>query len=216
MVPESIFSSLVGAAKPDTSSIADGVLSPRSTLVRKREDANIDLDEEEEEEYRPSSPVKRAKVAFSEDVEVNLVDDWDKAPELIREEVHRALKRQAQGDSDGYDKIKQVYKTIGRLDDEVPSAETVRYHTVALLSNVELLNRSCSGLVRLVLRSEWVRQDDEYVSLFTKFLEYLVSAQVIWLEEVMEMLVGKFAAGTGTHTLLTHPVTNTISFKTKR
>ena len=251
MVPETIPSPLVGASEPDTSSIADKILSRRSALVRKREDIKLEEDEEklslnpikkpklalngdievkdEDEEKLPLGPfhgdgeikkeaaeikeedvkvkdedkeevslssVKKARVAFNEDVEVNLVDDWNKAPELIREEVHRALKRHAFGDSDGYDKIKQVYKKDGQVDGEVPSPEVVKYHTAALLSNVALLDRSCSGLVYLVLGSDWVWQDDDYVSLFTKLLGNLVSAQGIWLGAAMEMLVRMFLAGT--------------------
>ena len=166
----------------------------------KDEDLNIkeeDIKVKDEDEEKVSlKPGKKARVAFNEDVEVNLVDDWNKAPELIREEVHRALKRHALGDSDGYDKIKQVYKQDGQADGEVPSAEVVKYHTAALLSNVALLDRSCSGLVYLVLRSDWVWQDDEYVSLFTKLLGNLVSAQGVWLGAAMEMLVRMFLAGT--------------------
>ena len=192
MVPETIPSPYVGDQKPDTLSADGKPTQRRPTLVRKREETSLDQDDQ----TTAWPPSKKARVAFNEDVEVNVVDEpWDKTAELIKEEVRRALQRHANGDSEGYNKIVQVYATE-EPDAEPPSAEALKHYTAALLSNVALLNRSTSRLVQLVLKIDWVRRESGFVSLYTKFLGNLVSAQGMWLRDVMERLVRMFVAGT--------------------
>ena len=63
-------------------------LPHHSTLVRKRDD---------EDQTIPSSPGKRVKVTFNDDVEVRTVGHFDKAPELIQQEVRSAFQKRAHG-----------------------------------------------------------------------------------------------------------------------
>lgn len=64
-------------------------LPRRSTLVRKRDDSSSD--------YIPSSPTKKVKVTFDNDVEVRTVGQFEKAPELIQQEVRSAFQKRAHG-----------------------------------------------------------------------------------------------------------------------
>jgi RNA polymerase I-specific transcription initiation factor RRN3 len=159
-------------------------------LVRKREETDIDAEADD----TPSSPSKKIKVAFSNDVEVRIAEEWEKTPSLIRDEVQRALERHSRGDDSGYEQLMQVF-SVDSNSDEAPSSTTIRNYTVALLSNASKLNRSCSGLVRLLLQSPWLGRDDAYVSLFIRFLGNLVSVQGFWLSDVLRMLVENMASG---------------------
>ncbi|KAI4252313.1 MAG: hypothetical protein LQ352_004364 [Teloschistes flavicans] len=154
---------------------------PRSsTLVRKRED---DLDLES------SSPTKRHRVTFDSDVEVRMVEKWEKPPAVIQDAVRRALQSHTTGDSTDYDKVKAVYAPPEDSSQEHASPTAIRNHTAALLSNVSRLNKSCTDLVHSVLSSDWLGRSDDYVHLFVQFLANLVSAQGLFLADSLRMLV---------------------------
>ena len=157
----------------------------RPTLIRKRDDTDASIGRDR----TPSSPSKRLKVSFDNEVEVKVMDDWEKAPAIIREEVRRALERHVQGDDSAYDRIREIYTTNPTAED-APSSATLRNYTAALLSSVSALNRSCSGLVYAVLKSAWINRDETYVALFLRLLGNLVSAQGAYLGDVLRMLVG--------------------------
>ncbi|KAL8670771.1 MAG: hypothetical protein Q9168_004713 [Polycauliona sp. 1 TL-2023] len=160
-------------------------LPPRkSTLSRKREDDDYLL---------PSSPSKRSKVSFDSDVEVRLVEEWEKSPTVIQESVRRALLKRAAGDSTGYEHVKAIYMPVEASTEETSPA-TLRNYTFALLNNVSLLNKDCSNLVHAMLGSDWLGRSEEYVHLFTQFLANLVSAQTLYLPDVLRMLVENITA----------------------
>ncbi|KAL9638352.1 MAG: hypothetical protein Q9164_001602 [Protoblastenia rupestris] len=160
-------------------------LAPRRpSLVRKRDD---------DEEPPPSSPSKRSRVTFDSDVEVRSVGEYEKAPELIQEEVRSALEKRAWGDDSGYESIKAVYSRQEDEDDD-PSPTTLRNYTIALLSNISSLNKSTADLIRTVLKSEWIGRDEEYVSLFVRLLANIVTAQGSFLADTLRMLVDNLTA----------------------
>lgn len=160
---------------------------PRSsTLVRKRED---DLDLES------SSPTKRHRVTFDSDVEVRMVEKWEKPPAVIQDAVRRALQSHTTGDSTDYDKVKAVYAPPEDSSQEHASPTAIRNHTAALLSNVSRLNKSCTDLVHSVLSSDWLGRSDDYVHLFVQFLANLVSAQGLFLADSLRMLVENLTTG---------------------
>lgn len=161
-------------------------LTRRPTLVRKRDD---------NEEAPPFSPGKRAKVTFDSDVEVRVAGDLEKAPELIQEEVRRAFMKRALGDNTGYDRLKEVYRKTKDVEDAF-SPNTTRNYTIALLSNVSALNKTNSDLVQLILNSDWLGRQEEYVSLYVRLLANIVSAQGIFLGDLIGMLVQNLTAGT--------------------
>lgn len=158
----------------------------RPTLVRKRE--------EDDDEAPPSSPGKKARVTFDSDVEVRVVSDWEKAPHLVHEEVRRAFAKRALDDDSGYDKLKDVYSKKKR-DEEELSPVTIKNYTVSLLANVSALNKSNSDLVHAVLSSDWLGRTEDYVALFVRLLANLSSAQGVFLEDVVRMLVSNLTAG---------------------
>ena len=157
----------------------------RPTLVRKRHDIKDDS---------PPSPGKRAKVSFDSNVEMRLVEDWEKAPQLIQEEVRHALEQHALGDNSGYLRVKEVFIPKDNVEDE-PSSTTIWNYTSALLGNVSSLNRSCSDLVHVVLKYQWLARLDDYVTLYTRFLANLVSSHGVFLADVLRMLVDNLRTG---------------------
>lgn len=159
--------------------------SRRSTLVRKRD---------EMENGSSPAPAKRAKVTFDERVEVQDVHDWEKAPEVILEEVHRTLQRHAHGEESGYDGLKNIYQT-GKKDTKSVSSVAIRSYTAALLSNISFLNKSCSDLVHAVLNSQWLGREDDYVKVYLRLVANIVSSQGLFLGEVLGMLVENLTAG---------------------
>ena len=167
-----------------TSTPASKALSRRPTLVRKRDD---------DDEQIPSSPEKKAKVSFDSDVEVRMVDDWEKSPEFIHEEVRQALAKRARGDTSGYEKIKEVYSSK-KNEEEEPTPRVIKIYTTALLGNVSALTKFNADLVHEVLYSQWLGRQEDYVALFVRFLANLVSAQGTFLGEAMRMLVNNLTA----------------------
>ncbi|KAL8980317.1 MAG: hypothetical protein Q9205_004566 [Flavoplaca limonia] len=156
----------------------------KSTLSRKREDDDLLL---------PSSPGKRSKVSFDSDVEVRLVEEWEKTPTVIQEGVRRALLKRASGDNTSYEQVKAIYTPV-RANQEETSPATLRNYTFALLNNVSMLNKDCNDLVHAVLGSDWLSRPEGYVYLFTQFLANLISAQTLYLPDVLRMLVENITA----------------------
>ena len=156
----------------------------RSTLVRKRDD---------KDEQIPSSPTKKTRVTFDSDVQVRMVHDWEKGPEIVHDEVRRALARRAVGDSSGYELIKRVYSANNTQEDK-PTPRMIKHYTMALLNNVSALTKSNSDLVHQVLKSDWLGRQDDYVILFKQLMANIVSNHGTFLREAMQILVDNLAA----------------------
>lgn len=157
----------------------------RPTLVRKRDETEVGSS---------PTPAKRAKVTFDDNVEVQNLHEWEKAPEVILEEVRRAIRRHIEGENSGYDDLKSIY-AARRNGKKVLSTTTMKSYTTALLSNVSSLNKSCSDLVYAVLNSEWLGRDDEYVKIFMRLMANIVSSQGVFTAEVLRMLVENLTSG---------------------
>lgn len=142
----------------------------------------------------PSRPKKRKKTRSDSNIDGRTIEDFDKAPQLIQEEVRCALEQHAQGDSSGYLHIKEIYASKRKIEDE-PSTATLRIYTMALLGNVSSLNQSRSDLVHTVLNSKWLGRHEEYATLFVRFAANLVSTQGVFLVYVLQMLVDNLTAG---------------------
>ncbi|KAG5289610.1 RNA polymerase I-specific transcription initiation factor RRN3 [Histoplasma ohiense] len=182
-------------------------------------------DQDAEEEGNANSPVatthppvakKRARVKFEIDMPSHSNkqqqrqeqdDDGDekkgientrneKSTAMVREEVRRAIQRHLMGDSEAYDRVKEIFTADPtELEDDgspvydLPSPTSLRNHLLGLFSNVSALDGSCSGLVHAVLRSEWLGRDEEYVKLFVRFLGTLAAARGTYLNSVLRVLV---------------------------
>lgn len=146
------------------------------------------------EEITSPRSAKNLKVSFNSDVEVRVLEAWEKTPKLIQEEVRRALDKHACGDdTSSYLDIKDIYSP-NKIAENAPSTATLRSYTVALIGNVSLLNKSCSDLVYAVLNSQWLARSEDYAALYTRFLANLVSAQGIYLADALRMLVENLTA----------------------
>lgn len=165
------------------------------------------------------SPRKKARVQFDDDVEMREIPyskkvqngshgTTDKSAAVVREEVRRAIQRHVSGgDSEAYDRVKEIFTTSPRRQDtnglpqtNVPTHNTLKHHLMGLLSNVAALDRSCNGLVSAVLASEWLGRDESYVKLYIRFLGNLAAAQGSYLGSVLKMLtnyMGELPKGTG-------------------
>ncbi|KAK2807557.1 hypothetical protein FQN50_005425 [Emmonsiellopsis sp. PD_5] len=192
------------------------ILKPSShtTLGAKRKRIDMDLSSSavsdggmtssvSSEPTTPSSPVKkRARVKFEMDLsdvgqQVGVGVGMEKSTAMVREEVRRAIQRHLAGDSEAYDRVKEVFTADPKeLEDDgspvydLPSRASLKNHLLGLFSNVSALDGGCSGLVHAVVESEWLGRDEGYVKLFVRFLGTLAAARGGYLNTVLRMLVG--------------------------
>ena len=134
------------------------------------------------------SPGKRVKVTFDSDVSVRILGEQEKTLEFFRGEVRDALVKHASGDNSHYNHIKEIFIAKPKSEDE-PSATVLQSYTLALLSNVASLDKYCHDLVICVLHSQWLGKQEEYATLFIRFLANLVSVHAVFLPDVLRMLV---------------------------
>ncbi|KAJ5178806.1 hypothetical protein N7492_002016 [Penicillium capsulatum] len=126
---------------------------------------------------------------------------------IVREEIRRAIHRHVSAaDSEGYDRIKDIFvadpKKAGNdpYAYDLPTHTTLKLHLTGLLSHIASLDRNCSGLVHAIVNSEWLGRDEAYVKLYTRFLGNLTAAQGGYLGVVFRMLTSKLTGvsrGTG-------------------
>jgi RNA polymerase I-specific transcription initiation factor RRN3 len=138
----------------------------------------------------PSSPSKRPRVTFDSDVEFVSADDDDEVdPQLIREQVRRAIQRHLAGDDeDSYENVKHIFSADPRKEN-APSQRSVHAHLQAVLAHVSSLDKSCNGLVNAVLFCEWVGRDENFVKLYIKVLGNLAAAKSGFLGKILHTLV---------------------------
>ncbi|KAF2147422.1 uncharacterized protein K452DRAFT_293846 [Aplosporella prunicola CBS 121167] len=167
--------------------MASSTATPIASLKRKY---TTETDSEDDE--FAVSQAKRHKVAFDPAVEVRILEDYDeKGLELVREEVKRGIEKHVAGDSAGYDQIKQLFTTKPTASD-APSTKLLSKYVVALISNVSLLNKNCSGLVHAILDCQWLTRDVSFKTLYITLLGSLMSAHGGYTAQVLQMLVKYF------------------------
>ncbi|EEP81912.1 conserved hypothetical protein [Uncinocarpus reesii 1704] len=203
------------SSAPSMSMPAKSILKVPAAMGQKRKKIEIDLSSDISngsdsiETLLPSK--KRARVTFEMDIpdkkaygaggvqaihENNGAAVREKSTALVREEVSRAIQRHLVGDSDAYDRLKEIFSVDPKaleLDGspvyDLPTHTSLKNHLLGLLSNVSALDSTCSGLVHAVLRSEWLGRDESYVKLFIRFLGTLAAARGGYLTAVLKMLV---------------------------
>lgn len=173
-----------------------------TTLARRKREEDGD-----EEEAQPQSPTKRRKTVVF-DMESNTVQsivsqsssEVKKKTEDTKQVVLKALKDHFAGDQEGYDTIKGIFHDDGRqktspnssrVQDDVEPSDLI-YYVNALKACAPHINRSCVGLVQEVLGIPWLGRADNFVTAYIDFLANLVTAQSIYLSNVLGMLVEKF------------------------
>ncbi|KAH6709574.1 RNA polymerase I-specific transcription initiation factor-like protein rrn3 [Leptodontidium sp. MPI-SDFR-AT-0119] len=196
--------SLISSARPSGSASSAPAPKPskpllrRATLsgtIRKSEDAGLDIDLMSV----PPSPSKRARVTFNPTVEEKVMEAYQakrRSLDSIRAEVKRSIEAhvKSQGDSNGYDNIKEMFAPRRGEDEELGEGSSVDLKTylVALTSYTSLLNKNCNGLVKALLACEWMGRDEAFVKAYVQFLGSLASAQGAYVGMVLGMLVGHF------------------------
>lgn len=159
-------------------------LSRRPTLVRKRGDTDLDLGVSSGSE----SPGKKARVTFDNNVEVRTVGPWEESPEIIREEVRRAVDLHHMGDDTGYGKLREVF-LAKPSSEEAPSPNAFINYMSAFLSCASKLDRSCSSLVYAILDTHWLGRDELAATLYMRLLGGLVVSHGFYLGNILRKLV---------------------------
>lgn len=156
-------------------------ISRRSTLKRSIDDSSL--------APLSSSPSKKHRVKFDADVDiVSADDDDDLDPLVVKEQVRRAIERHYNHDSESYERIKSVFGADSDKESS-PSTRILKTHLLALEANISRLGKQCGSLVQAVIQSEWVGKDDNYVTLFVRFLGNLAVAQGGYINSIIGMLV---------------------------
>lgn len=168
-------------ALAQSNTLPSSSIKPRPALKRTRDDSS-DMEP-------PSSPSKRSRVTFDSDVEYVSAEADDVDPQLIREQVRRAIQRHLAGDDEqAYENVKQVFAADSKKDD-APSPKAVHAHLQAILAHISTLDKSCSGLVNAILICEWVGRDEDFVRLYVKVLGNLAAAKSGFLGKMLQTLV---------------------------
>ncbi|KXX74966.1 RNA polymerase I-specific transcription initiation factor rrn3 [Madurella mycetomatis] len=169
---------------------------PTSVLgTRSRADEVDGADEDE-----PPSKRHKKTVAFNEDL--NMVKEISsKSLEEAKREVKRALEGHRRGDDEDYDSLKEIFAPNPKQltpgdgygdDDEATKPQDLIVYVVALTGYVPLLGRSCSGLLRSVLRCAWLERDENFSRAYIQLLAALSSVQASFFTQVLTMMVDKF------------------------
>ncbi|KAH8890885.1 RNA polymerase I-specific transcription initiation factor RRN3 [Thozetella sp. PMI_491] len=159
-------------------------------------------DQDDDDERIMSSPTKRRKtVVFNETLnEVKEIEG--KSLDDAKREVRQALAAHAAGDSEDYDRLKEVFTARRREagsesdedeeDNEGKSPQELLLYMIALTAHVSLLGKSCSGLIRAVLKFSWLGRDDVFVRVYIQFIAALASAQGSSLALVLTSIIERF------------------------
>ncbi|EAQ93301.1 hypothetical protein CHGG_01536 [Chaetomium globosum CBS 148.51] len=167
----------------------------KSTSVLGTRSRSEDSDGADEDE----PPTKRQKktVVFNEDL--NMIKEINsKSLEEAKREVRQALEGHSRGDDEDYDNLKDIFlpKNVTPNDDEDEDETTkpqdLIVYVVALTGYVPLLGRSCSGLLRSVLRCNWLERDENFARAYIQLLAALSSVQGSLFTQALTMIVDKF------------------------
>lgn len=171
----------------------------RPTLGLKRDSSYLDTDDEAG--LTPSA--KRLRVAFSDDVDVRVMDDWnDKSFELVKEEVRLGISRHLapaeQRNDEQYARLLHILNQDA-FSGDAPSTKLLKRYIMALNWRITALGE-CSKLVLAVLDLSWLGRDCEFVDVYTKFLVILASTHSKFISPMMDRLVSnleRLPASTG-------------------
>ncbi|KAI8965813.1 RNA polymerase I-specific transcription initiation factor RRN3 [Daldinia sp. FL1419] len=176
------------------------ILKSSSLLNTKRtsDDAGFEGDSMES----PQSPRKRQKVEFDlNNIEIHEIGI--RSVDEVKQEIRKALDRHDQGNDEDYDILKETLsgKQSSYEDDEDEYADPtlpakrrqeLKIYLVSLSSFSPRLGRSCDGLVKGVLKCQWLGRDEQFAKVYVQFLAALVSAQGARLTQVLSSIVERF------------------------
>lgn len=172
------------------------ILKPSSLLGRRKD--QHDLLSESPEAQDTSS--KRRKVFF-DDIKNVTYEVGRRTMDEVKLEVRMALEAHLRGDDGQYDGLKEMFANdkkrylppiVGEEEDTLKPHE-LQVYLMALTGCIPILkSKDCNGLVKAILNCSWLGRDAAFVKVFTHFLAALVSAQGSYLNQVLNMIVGKF------------------------
>ncbi|KAK3329354.1 RNA polymerase I-specific transcription initiation factor RRN3 [Apodospora peruviana] len=187
------------------------ILKTKSVLGPKR---RRDDDDDDGTDPELASPTKKRRKTVMFNEELNMVKDISsKTLEDAKREVKQALEGHARGDDEDYDNLKDVFAPSRRQpksyqsdedDDEsndyehAPKPQDLIIYVVALTSHVTLLGRSCSGLIKAVLKCSWLDRDDSFARAYIQLLAALSSVQASFFTQILSMMVDRFTEPGGT------------------
>lgn len=161
-------------------------LSRRPTTGVKRNSSYLDTDDE----AQLSQSTKKLKVAFSPNVDIRIMNDWDeKTLDLIKTEVETAIDLHLRPGDDRDDT--NYARLLQALGQENPSARLLKKYLVALNARVSSLGE-CGKLVMAVLDWQWLGRDDAFAALYIRFLCSTAIAHSKFLPALMDKLVAHF------------------------
>lgn len=181
-----------GPAKNATPS--KSILKPSSVLgKREKDDAEIDYSD------LPSSPTKRRRVLFDE-VRNRTYEVGNRTMDEVKREVRDALEEHRRGNDGSYDTLKELFSNKPRSrglslsdEEEALKPQELRAYVIALTSCMPLLkDRDCNGLVKAIIKCQWLGRDDDFIKVYNYFLASLISAQGSFLSPVLTMMVENF------------------------
>ncbi|CAD6448171.1 e7d1355d-5e56-4a84-9447-1ff9f238cabc [Sclerotinia trifoliorum] len=179
----------VDRSTPATAGSKPLLKTTMSGTIRKAQEADLDDDLE------VPNP-KRARVSFNPKVEEKVLEEYvakGRSLESVRVEVKRAIEAHGKGDSERYDSIKEVFaQTEGDEREDTGANDEAKTYLLALTSYASLLNKDCNGLVKAILKCDWMGRDEGFVKLYAKFLGNLVSAQGAYVGLVLGTLIDNF------------------------
>ncbi|KAI2618895.1 RNA polymerase I-specific transcription initiation factor RRN3 [Hypoxylon sp. NC1633] len=178
------------------------ILKSSSTLLgtrRSSDDAGLDDDSMDS----PQSPRKRQRVEFDlNNTEIHEIGA--RSVEEIKQEIRKALDRHDQGDDEDYDVLKEMlsgkqlsYDEEEDDDDVDPTLpakrrQELKVYLISLASFSPRLGRSCDGLVKSILKCQWLGRDEQFAKIYIQFIAVLVSAQGPRLTQILSSLVERF------------------------
>lgn len=179
------------------------------TRLRRSGENESDNDDDDKP---PAKRQKKKTVVFNE--ELNVVREINgKTLEDAKREVQLALEAHERGDDEDYDRLKETFlagsRQFGgeRRDEEEEDdseddedwddtlgvrPQDLLVYVVALTGCVPLLGRSCTGLLRSVLRCSWLERDETFARAYIQLLAALASVQGSLFTQVLTMIVDKF------------------------
>jgi len=163
----------------------------RPLIGMKRDSSYLDTDDE----GGLSTATKKLRVAFSDEVKVRIMDDWNaKSFELVKEEVRLAIQRHLglsiKQDDVPYSRLLTLF-SHDVLSSEALSTAMAKKYIMALSGQMSSLG-DCRKLVMAILDLSWVGRSKEFVETYVRFLVVLASTHAKYLPSIMERLVAHF------------------------
>lgn len=147
-----------------------------------------------------SHPAKRAKtVIFSPHNEIRIIK-MEPEPQEPLEDVKQSVKRALEehirvgGDDTRYSGLKEVFSKSTRKQNKADN-DNMKAHLLALTSCASLIGKNCNGLVRAILKIEWLGQEWPFVRVYVDFLANLASAQAVYLADILDTLSDYLSGG---------------------